>query len=140
MTITVPILNQFLTEHFPDMHHFGRVQSIKDEEVVFRLRPQKQHLRPGGTVSGPTMMALADTAAWCALLHQIGLEAFAVTTNLNINFLRKPAADADLDAIGTVLKLGRKLAVTEVSLMQNDTMVAHATCTYSLPSRSSVAR
>lgn len=95
----------------------------------------EQDLRPGGTVSGPTMMALADTALYVALLREIGLVPLAVTTSLNFNFLRKPVADRDLLAECRLLKRGKSLAVGEVSICSegNEAPVAHATGTYSIP-------
>lgn len=91
-------------------------------------------LRPGGTVSGPTMMALADVALYVALLASIGWVPLAVTTQLTINFLRKPAPD-DLIAEARLLKTGRRLVVGEVSIRSAaaDAIVAHATGTYSVP-------
>lgn len=128
-------LNTFLYKAFPDFEYFGKVHEIKDEKITFRLKPTKLHIRPGGTISGPTMMMMVDTASWCSILNQIGPEAMAVTTNLNINFLRKPSADAPLDAISSLLKLGKRLAICEVRIEQGDVLVAHGTCTYSIPPR-----
>ena len=80
-----------------------------------RLAPSERHLRPGGTVSGPTMFALADVTAYCAVLAHIGPVALAVTTNLNINFLRKPEP-GPLSCTCRLLKLGKRLAVIEASI------------------------
>ena len=90
--------------------------------------------RPGGTISGPAMMALTDYGMYAALMGAIGEEVLAVTTNLNINFLRKPDA-VDMIADCRVLKLGRRLAVLEVTLFSRgkEDPVAHATGTYSIP-------
>jgi len=95
---------------------------------------QAQFIRPGGTISGPTMMALADFAMYVGLLASIGPVPLAVTTNLNINFLRKPAA-RDLIAECRLLKLGKRLAVGEVTIGSEgmDEPVAHVTSTYSIP-------
>ncbi len=92
-------------------------------------------LRPGGTVSGPTLMALADYAMYAVLLSAIGPVGLAVTTNLNINFLRKGAPGQDLFAAAKILKLGRRLAVGEVSLTSGTLPdpIAHVTATYSIP-------
>ena len=94
----------------------------------------KKQLRPGGTLSGPTMMALADTAVYALVLSAIGKTPLAVTTNLSINFLRKPQP-ADLIAEARLLKLGKALAVGEVSIRSegSDDVVAHAVVTYSIP-------
>jgi uncharacterized protein (TIGR00369 family) len=91
-------------------------------------------VRPGGTISGPTMMALADFAMYVAVLAGIGPVALAVTTNLNINFLRKPAR-CDLLAEARLLKLGKRLAVGEVTIRSDgdESPVAHVTSTYSIP-------
>ena len=126
-------LNDFLYKAFPDFLDFGNVEEIKEEKIIFRLKPTTFHIRPGGTISGPTMMMMVDTASWCSVLNKIGPEAMAVTTNLNINFLRKPSADTPLDAISSLLKLGKRLAICEVRIEQNDILVAHGTCTYSIP-------
>lgn len=126
-------LNAFLYKAFPDFDYFGKVHTLKNGKITFRLVPNKLHIRPGGTISGPTMMMMVDTASWCSILNQIGPEAMAVTTNLNINFLRKPNAEVPLDAISSILKLGKRLAICEVRIEQGDNLVAHATCTYSIP-------
>jgi uncharacterized protein (TIGR00369 family) len=91
-------------------------------------------LRPGGTISGPTMMGLTDFAMYVAILASIGPVPLAVTTNLNINFLRKPT-QKDLIADTKLIKLGKRLAVGEVQIYSEgeDEMVAHATATYSIP-------
>ena len=113
------------------------------EQVQRRHRPRRQpvtdrHGRPGGTFSGPTMMMLADTSAWMAILAQVGPVLLAVTTSLHIDFLRKPDV-TDLMARATLLKLGRKLAVVDVSLFSrgHEELVAKAQVTYSLPSSAS---
>ena len=93
------------------------------------------HLRPGGTVSGPSMMMLADLTVYAAILNTIGSVVLAVTTNLNINFLRKPEPDKNLVGESKLMKVGKRLIVGEVSIYsENDPeIVAHATCTYSVP-------
>lgn len=99
-----------------------------------RQRTDRRALRPGGTVSGATMMALGDFAMYLAVLSAIGWVPLAVTTNLTINFLRKPPA-GDLIAEARLLKLGKQLAVGEVAIRadSSDDMVAHVTATYSIP-------
>jgi uncharacterized protein (TIGR00369 family) len=99
-----------------------------------RRKFRESSLRPGGTVSGPTMMALTDFAMYVAILASIGPVPLAVTTNLNINFLRKPA-QRDLIAEVKLIKLGKRLAVGDVAIYADgeDEMVAHATSTYSIP-------
>ena len=96
----------------------------------------ERSLRPGGTISGPTMMGLTDFAMYVAILASVGPVPLAVTTNLNINFLRKPA-QRDLIADARLIKLGKRLAVGEVRIYSegDEEMVAHATATYSIPPR-----
>ncbi len=135
--MTVAELNQFLDEHFPQADHYGEVVSISDKTALMRMDITDAHLRPGGTVSGPTLMAMADLAMYVVILAQIGPVALAVTTNLNINFLRKPVAGKAGTAEANLLKLGKRLAVGEVSLFSEgeEDPVAHVTCTYSIPPR-----
>ena len=99
-----------------------------------RRRFNERSLRPGGTISGPTMMALTDFAMYVAILASVGPVPLAVTTNLNINFLRKPS-QRDLIAEAKLIKLGKRLAVGDVAIYSDgeDAMVAHATSTYSIP-------
>ena len=137
--MTVSELEAYLDEVFPQLHHGGRTYFIEDVgPMTARMRCDyhEKHLRPGGTISGPTMMALADLALYAAILAQIGPVGLAVTTSLNFNFLRKPGQSA-LIGEAKLLKLGKRLAVGEVCLYsQGETdMVCHATGTYSIPVR-----
>ena len=133
-----PALVLLLEREFPQVFHPTSGLSI---EAVWRGGGRVRQayfdkfIRPGGTISGPTMMALADFAMYVGILASIGPVPLAVTTNLNINFLRKPGA-SDLIAECRLLKLGKRLAVGEVSLYSDgvDEPVAHATSTYSIPS------
>jgi uncharacterized protein (TIGR00369 family) len=132
-------LNRFLETDFPQLHTDGKVfevMAVGAGTVTMRLMPNERHLRPGGTISGPTLFALADVGAWCAVLAHIGPVALAVTTNLNINFLRKPAP-GPLSCTCRLLKLGKRLAVVDASIFDADSedLVAHATATYSIPPR-----
>ena len=132
-------LNRFLDTDFPQLHTDGKVFEVTDVApgtVVLRLMPNERHLRPGGTVSGPTLFALADVGAYCAVLAHIGPVALAVTTSLNINFLRKPEP-GPLSCTCRLLKLGKRLAVIEASIFDENAedLVAHATATYSIPPR-----
>jgi len=113
--------------HIEEVHHGG---------AQVRRRYHKTALRPGGTLSGATMMELADVGMYVAVLASIGWVPLAVTTNLNINFLRKPA-QRDLIADVRLIKLGKRLAVGDVSIRSDgaDDLVAHATATYSIPKR-----
>src|SRR5262245_9741312 len=128
-------LERFLYSHFPDMSAGSFAVERADEMFAeVRMRYDKKHLRPGGTISGASLMSLADLAMYMAVLGMIGPVALAVTTNLNINFLRKPA-QADVIAECRLLKLGKRLAVGEVTMYSEDDAapVAHATVTYSIP-------
>jgi uncharacterized protein (TIGR00369 family) len=130
-------LEAFLHGEFPqvDEHRF-QVEDVRDRFVRVRMPFHAGHLRPGETISGPSMMTLADTAMYVAVLAMIGPVPLAVTTNLSINFLRRPKP-ADVIAEARVLKLGRRLAVGDVALYSDGDreMVAHATLTYSLPAQ-----
>lgn len=128
-------LEQFLYSHFPDSAHKAiKVEKIDDMFAQVRMSFDKRYLRPGGTISGPSLMMLTDTTMYMALLGMIGPVALAVTTNLNINFLRKPG-QTDVIAECKLLKLGKRLAVGEVTMYSDgDPLpVAHATVTYSIP-------
>lgn len=132
-------LNRFLEEDFPQLHTDGKVFEVTNVAagtIVIRLLPNERHLRPGGTISGPTLFALADVGAYCVVLAHIGAVALAVTTSLNINFLRKPRP-GPLSCTCKILKLGKRLAVVEASIFDEDgdDLVAHATATYSIPPR-----
>jgi len=135
--MSVAELDRFLATEFPQVFHAQSGLSIEDVwHGGGRVRQayQAQFIRPGGTISGPTMMALADFAMYVGVLASIGPVPLAVTISLNINFLRKPAA-RDLIADCRLLKLGKRLAVGEVTI-HSDGMaepVAHATSTYSIP-------
>lgn len=124
---------EFLLTHFPQAPI--EVDAVEPMKASVRFRVSEKSLRPGGSVSGPVMMTLADTALYVAILGTIGIVPMAVTTNLNINFLRMPIAGKDLTAQCQLLKVGEKLAIGEVSLFsEGETeMVAHATGTYAIP-------
>ncbi len=133
-------LAAFLHRDFPELQGGGEptffVETVGPMTAHMRLRYHPRHLRPGGTISGPAMFALADVALYAAILVQIGPVALAVTTNLNINFLRKPEP-RDLIGEARLLKLGKRLAVGEVLIFAqgSEDLVAHATGTYSIPPR-----
>ena len=135
--MTAAELTAFVDREFPQIHMGGRVMTIEDTSVMgarVRMARHERSIRPGGTISGPAMFTLADFSVWVAVMANIGPEALAVTTNLNINFLKRPAA-RDMIAKVSIIKLGKRLAVAEVELYtdgDND-MVAHATATYSIP-------
>jgi uncharacterized protein (TIGR00369 family) len=137
--ITAEELRRLLAAELPEM--FGPGTGLSVREVWHggcRMRQEflQTSLRPGGTIAGTTMMALADISMYVAVLASIGWVPLAVTTSLNINFLKKPAPGA-LDAECRLLKLGKRLAVGEVSIRSEgaEDLVAHATVTYSIPPR-----
>lgn len=132
-------LDAFLEREFPQMFTHGRiwhVLEIPPHGARLRMDYHPSQLRPGGTISGPAMMTLADFAMYAAVLGAIGPVGLAVTTNLSINFLRKPEPRA-LFADCRLLKLGKRLAVGEVTITSegSDEPVAHVTGTYSIPPR-----
>ena len=134
--MTIPELERFLTEHFPGVLDWAKPEALDKAQVRVRVPYKDEYLRPGGTVSGPTLMALADTAMYFLVLANIGATIHAVTTSLHITFLRRPEP-RDLVAEATLLKLGKKLAVGDVLLYSEglDEPVAQATATYSVPSK-----
>ena len=134
--VTCERIEALLREYRLDQDGLIRVEALGPKSATVRFRIGRQHLRPGDTVSGPALMALADVAMYAALLGEIGLVPLAVTTNLNINFLRKPEAK-DVIAEAKLLKVGKQLAVGEVLLYSEGAseLVAHATSTYSIPPR-----
>ena len=133
--ITAEEFNALMGDEIPWAVDMGMTaEAIGPGEATIRLPFDDNMLRPGGTISGPTMMALADTTMYAVVLSAIGVVKLAVTTSFNINFLYRPSP-ADLMAEGRLLKLGKRLAVVEVTLHSDghDEPVAHATGTYSIP-------
>ena len=131
-------LMKFLDEHFPQAANQGlAIEHLDDTTIRVRLPADERHLRPGGTIAGPTLMWLVDLGFYLLLLGRLGPVAQAVTTNLNINFMRKPEP-ADLLGEGRLMKLGRALAVGDFTIWSDGKTepVAHATVTYSIPPRS----
>lgn len=127
-------LQDFLAEQFPQVAHDYVVERVAPMEAEVRLKVGEHNLRPGGTVSGPAMFALADVSVYLAILAMIGPVALAVTTNCSIDFMRKPAAGVDLRAKARLLKLGRALAVGDVLMYSAaHEPVTRATLTYSIP-------
>ncbi len=135
---TLEELRAYLAEIFPEVWKRGdlKIEDIAPMTATLRLVHHPRHLRPGGTISGPAMFALCDVALYVAILGELGRVEHAVTTNVSINFLRKPAP-ADLIGRARLIKLGKRLAVGEVALFSEgeSDMVAQATGTYSLPTR-----
>jgi len=155
--ISVEEYHQLAAERLPFAQTMGLLlQSIDEDGVWMRACYSQEFLRPGGTVAGPVMMGLADAAIYALVLSRIGPVELAVTTSLNINFLRKPAP-GDILARATALKIGKRLAIGEVSMysagrnaaekntaeknvaddamitVNESELVAHATATYSIP-------
>ena len=129
----------FLAKEFPQgwgPRSPTRIEAVGPGMARVRLTAGERHLRPGGTVSGPAMMTLCDATMYVAILATLGPVALAVTTNLSINFLRKPDP-GDLIAECKLLKIGKRLAVGEVSICTagDDELVAHCVATYSIPPR-----
>ena len=150
MPMTADELQAYLVAQFPQAFGPGRAHTVVRVDasgVGVTLEASEEHLRPGDTVSGPSMMGLADIAAYAAILAAIGPVPLAVTTNFSINFLRKPET-GELVADARLMKLGKRLAVVEVSLRAPHTegadpyavtgeeeLCAHAVTTYSIPPR-----
>jgi uncharacterized protein (TIGR00369 family) len=131
----IAALERFMRDEFPQLADDFAIDALGAMALTLRLRVDVRHLRPGGTVSGPAMFALADVAVYLAILAQIGPAALAVTTQCSIDFMRKPAAGADVICRARLLKLGRRLAVGEAHLFSagNDAMLARASLTYAIP-------
>jgi uncharacterized protein (TIGR00369 family) len=132
--MTAEELQNFLSDGFPGAPIPYLVEAITADTVRLRLPISMATSRPGGTVSGPSLMALADTAAWLVIIGQIGPVALSVTTSLHIDFLRRPAL-VDVIAVGNLLKLGKRLGVADVAMYSigSEAVVAKAQVTYSLP-------
>lgn len=129
----------FLERDFPLTFGPGlpfSVEEIGSGRAVLKLTPDMTHLRPGGTVSGPSLFALADLSAFVAIIAHIGPVAMAVTASMNINYLHKPEATA-VFAEGRLLRLGKRSAVCDVSMRNNQDgpLVAHATGTFAIPAK-----
>ena len=128
-------LMAFLAREFPQVCDDFAIDALTADGLRVRLRVADRHLRPGGTVSGPSMFALADVAVYLAILSRLGPVALAVTTNCSIDFMRKPARGVDLLCDTRLLKLGRSLAVGDALLYSEgaDHPVARAGLTYAIP-------
>jgi uncharacterized protein (TIGR00369 family) len=133
--LSIAEFQQIIRETLPVAAQYSpEIKTLEHGRAVIRLPYRKELLRPGGTIAGPVLMALADLAVYAAVLSAIGHVVLAVTTSLTINFLKKPAPAA-LTAEARLLKLGKRLAVAEVEIFSegDPEMVAHATATYSIP-------
>ncbi|EDY86053.1 thioesterase superfamily [gamma proteobacterium HTCC5015] len=128
-------LAAFFREEFPQSDFV--IESVGDRRARLKQVIDQRHLRPGGTVSGPVLMGVADAALYAAILGEMGLVALAVTTQLNVNFLRKPSAEKNIIADCHLIKVGKTLVVGEVFLYSegDSEPVAHAVGTYAIPPR-----
>ncbi len=135
LKMDIEALTEFVAKVFPQVASQFVIEDLTPHHIRLRLIVSEQHLRPGGTVSGPAMFALADVAVYLAVMAMIGPKELAVTTNASFDFLRKPAAERDLVAECRLLKLGRVLAVGDVLITSQgeDHPVARASLTYSIP-------
>jgi acyl-coenzyme A thioesterase PaaI-like protein len=126
-------ISTFMAAEFPQNKCV--VEEVGNACATIRHHVGVEDLRPGGTVSGPVMMMVADVALYVAILGEYGIIPLAVTTSLNINFLRKPSAQASIIGVCKLIKVGKTLAVGEVALYSegSDDMVAHVTGTYAIP-------
>jgi len=132
--MTADEIADFMKKFFPQARMPVEIEDLRDGFLRIRVPVTDRYLRPGGTVSGPALMTIADTAMYYLVLGMIGPVALALTTNLNINFLRAPKL-ADVIAEAEMLKLGKRLAVGQVTIYSDGSKdpVAHATVTYSIP-------
>ena len=126
----------FLQREFPQSLKKCEIVSVEPQAATVIYHVDEQDLRPGGTVSGPSMMTAADYGLYIAILGEIGIIGLTVTTNMNINFLRKPKGGCDLKGVCKLMKVGKTLIVGEVylySVGDEDQPIAHVTGTYSVP-------
>ena len=135
LRFTIAELQDYLSEVFPQVKDDFVIEDLTDDLTRVRMIISDKHLRPGGTVSGPTMFTLADCTMYIAVLARVGREALAVTTNCSIDFMRKPTANTDLIAECRIYKMGRVLAVGDALIYSigMSATVARASLTYSIP-------
>jgi len=137
--MTAAEVNDFLRQAYPQLNGDSsayRVTDVHPGGCTVRLDADHRHLRPGDTVSGPSLFTLADIGGYVCVLSHAGPDALSVTTNLNINFMRKTPA-GPVDGHCTILKLGRSLMVFSIDIVADGATVAHATGTYSIPPKRS---
>lgn len=136
--VSVAEIDHFLETEFPQVHQDGRVHAITDlapGTLTMRLDPNERHLRIGGTVSGPAIFTLADYAAYSVILAHVGLKGLSVTTSFHLDFMRK-AEPGPIFCTAKLLKLGRRLVVVSLAVTDSeDALIAHGSCTYSVPPR-----
>jgi len=133
--LSIADVEAFLKREFPQVAEDYAIDELGPMTARLRMTPEDRHLRPGGTISGPTMFSLADCAVYLAIIAHVGEEALAVTTSASVDFMRKPPAGVPLVADVTLLKLGRSLAIGDVAIRADGRppLVARATLTYSRP-------
>ena len=130
--MTIAEIEHLMETTFPSWRQFSSIVALGEQDLTLEMPFRPELLRAGGTISGPALMALADTAAYFVTLAHAGPVASAATANLDIHFLSRPKP-APIRAIATMLRLGHRLSVSRVDLLSEDTLVAHATVTYALP-------
>jgi len=130
--MTIAEIEQLMDTSFPDWRNFSSIKALGEQDITLEMPFRRELLRAGGTISGPALMALADTAAYFVTLAHAGPVASAATANLDIHFLSRPQP-APIRAVATMLRLGRRLSVSRVDLFSAAMLVAHATVTYALP-------
>jgi acyl-coenzyme A thioesterase PaaI-like protein len=131
--ITKDKIIEFMASEFPQSKCI--IETVGNQSATIRHKIGIDELRPGGTVSGPVLMTVADVALYIAILGEIGLVSLAVTTSLTINFLKKPSPNNDVIGVCKLIKIGKTLAVGEVTLYSegSEDAVAHVVGTYSIP-------
>ena len=134
LQMTASEVQAFIEEVFSQVHHDFTILDLDEEGITVQLNYDDKHLRPGGTMSGPSMFGLADVAFYMITLAHIGREALTVTTNCSIDFMRKPKA-GNLIAKARILKLGKQLSVGDVLIYAEgeENPVARANLTYAIP-------
>jgi uncharacterized protein (TIGR00369 family) len=133
--LTATQVNELMNSAFPQLNEgrrFYETVEVFPGGCTVRLHAEERHLRPGGTVSGPSLFTLADIGGYACVLSHAGPDALSVTVNLNINFMRKAEA-GPIDGRCRILKLGKSLMVFDIDIVAGGQTVAHATGTYSIP-------
>ena len=135
LRFTIQELSEYVEEIFPQIKDDFEILEISEQASRVRLKVNFKHLRPGNTVSGPSIFSLVDCTAYMIILAKLGKEALAVTTNCSIDFMRKPSGEKDLTAICELLKVGKSLVVADSKVYSEgvEKPVARATITYSIP-------
>jgi len=133
--MTIADIEALMDQHFPDSKRLWKITALENRDLTLRMPFHKSLVRAGGTISGPAMMLLADTAAYFLTLAHAGPHPLMATANLDIHFLSRPSP-VDVIASAHLLRLGRRLAVSRVEIRSDgsEDIVAHATVTYALPS------